>query len=132
MRFLLDTCVLSDFAKGDVSTRIHFNQVTPRDIAVSTISEMEISYGLRLNPRTARLHAVMNELFAAVELLSFDRAAARAAGELRANLRRRGVPIGAYDVLIAGTALAHDLTLVTSNSREFERVDRLRLEDWRS
>jgi len=131
MRFLLDTCVLSDFAKGDVSTRMHLIQVSPRDIAVSTISEMEISYGLRLNPRTARLQAVMEELFAAVELLSFDRAAAQAAGDLRANLRRRGAPIGAYDVLIAGVALANDLTLVTSNVREFERVPQLRVEDWR-
>ncbi len=131
MKFLLDTCVLSDFAKGDVSTRIHLNRVPPRDIAVSTITEMEISYGLRLNPKAARLHTVMDELFAAIELLGFDRAAARAAGELRANLRRRGTPIGAYDILIAGVALSNDLTLVTSNLGEFERVPQLRVENWR-
>jgi tRNA(fMet)-specific endonuclease VapC len=131
MKFLLDTCVLSDFAKGDVSTRTHLNRIPPRDIAVSTITEMEISYGLRLNPRATRLHAVMDELFAAIELLSFDRAAARAAGELRASLRRRGTPIGAYDILIAGVALANDLTLVTSNLGEFEGVPELRIENWR-
>ena len=54
----------------------------------------------------------------------------RAAGEIRARLRRTGTPIGPYDALIAGQALARDLTLVTNNTREFARVDGLKLADW--
>lgn len=58
--------------------------------------------------------------------------AAEATAKARANLKQRGQPIGAYDVLVAGTALAHELILVTSNVREFRRVEGLRIEDWRS
>jgi tRNA(fMet)-specific endonuclease VapC len=132
MRYLLDTCVLSDFARGDASTLGHIREVPPDDLAISTITEMEIDYGLRLNPRMARrLKPVMDAFFGAVNLLPYDRAAAQATAEFRANLKRTGRPIGAYDALIAGTALAEDLILVTSNVREFSRVSTLRIEDWR-
>ncbi len=99
---------------------------------MSTITEMEIAYGLKLNPRLARrLRPIMDELLGAITILPYSREAAAATSELRAVLRRKGTPIGAYDALIAGTALAQDLTLVTSNSREFQRVDQIRVEDWR-
>ena len=55
---------------------------------------------------------------------------ARAAGQVRATLKRAGIPIGQYDLLIAGQALARDLTLVTNNTREFARVEGLKLADW--
>ena len=55
---------------------------------------------------------------------------ARAAGQVRATLKRAGTPIGQYDLLIAGQALARDLTLVTNNTREFARVGGLKLADW--
>ena len=63
-------------------------------------------------------------------MLEFDEDDARCAGEIRDLLRRAGTPIGPYDTLIAGQALARDLTLVTHNTREFSRVSGLRLEDW--
>jgi tRNA(fMet)-specific endonuclease VapC len=132
MRYLLDTCVLSDFARGEPSTLRHIREVPPDDLAISTITEMEIDYGLRLNPRLARkLNPVMNAFLGAINMLPYDRAAARATSELRAALKRAGRPIGAYDALIAGTALAQDLILVTSNVREFSQVGVLRIEDWR-
>jgi tRNA(fMet)-specific endonuclease VapC len=62
--------------------------------------------------------------------LPFDDAAAEAYGRLRAELARRGTPIGPNDLMIAAIALAHDLTLVTHNTAEFSRVSGLRLEDW--
>ena len=55
---------------------------------------------------------------------------ARAAGQVRATLKRAGTPIGQYDLLIAGQAIARDLTLVTNNTREFARVEGLKLADW--
>ena len=132
MRFLLDTCVLSDFARGESSTLAHIKEISPGDLAVSTITEMEINYGLRLNPHLARrLKPVMDAFLSAVSLLPYDRAAAQATNELRALLKRAGRPIGAYDALIAGTAVAQDLILVSSNVREFSRLDALRIEDWR-
>lgn len=69
-------------------------------------------------------------LFTDLEILDLEREDARAAGEIRAELARRGTPIGPYDVLIAGQAMARGLPLVTNNTAEFERVAGLRLEDW--
>jgi tRNA(fMet)-specific endonuclease VapC len=65
-------------------------------------------------------------------LLPFTVEDARAAGALRAALRRRGRPIGPYDVLLAGSALARGLVLVTGNAREFGRVTGLLVDDWRA
>ena len=132
MRYLLDTCVLSDFVRGHPATLVHIRDTPPPEVAVSTITEMEIAYGLRLNPALSRrLKTVIDAFLSAVTLVSYDSAAARATSDIRASLKRRGRPIGAYDALIAGTAVAHDLTLVTSNLREFAQVEKLRLEDWR-
>ena len=66
----------------------------------------------------------------AVSVLPFDHPAARAAATMRAELERRGRPIGPLDNLIAGTALAHRATLVTRNTREFSRLPNLAVLDW--
>lgn len=63
-------------------------------------------------------------------IVEFDREDARQAGLVRADLAARGTPIGPYDVLIAGQALARGLTLMTRNTREFSRVPGLQIEDW--
>ncbi len=64
------------------------------------------------------------------EVVDFDREDARQAGELRAQLAAAGTPIGPYEVMIAGQAVARALALVTHNLREFQRVPELRVEDW--
>lgn len=74
----------------------------------------------------------MTWLLSAVTTLPYSAEDARASASLRVALERKGKPIGAYDVLIAGTALARGLVLVTANRREFERVSGLRLENWRA
>jgi tRNA(fMet)-specific endonuclease VapC len=63
-------------------------------------------------------------------VLEFDKEDARQAGQVRALLAAQGTPIGPYDVLIAGQAVARDMILVTRNTQEFERVRGLRFEDW--
>jgi tRNA(fMet)-specific endonuclease VapC len=93
---------------------------------------MEISYGLVLNPERARnLAPVLEAFFSAIATLPFDEVDAQAAAAIRASLKSRGQPIGAYNVLIAGTAVARGLVVVTSNVGEFERVNALRVENWR-
>jgi len=133
MRFLLDTCVLSDFAQGQRQTLERIKAAAPEDLAASAITQMEIEYGLLLNSKIARrLGPVMDAFFRTIRVLPYDEGAAEATAKARAILKRRGRPIGAYDILIAGTALAHDLTVVTSNFREFRQVEGLRVEDRRS
>jgi tRNA(fMet)-specific endonuclease VapC len=133
MRYLLDTCAVSDFAQGQPEVLTRVKAATPEDIAASALTEMAVAYGLLLlNPKLARrLKPVMDAFFGTIRVLPYDRKAAEATATARASLKRRGRPIGAYDVLIAGTALAHELILVTSNVR-VRQVEGLRVEDWRS
>jgi tRNA(fMet)-specific endonuclease VapC len=132
MNYLLDTCVVSDFVRGERRTLVHIRTVSPEDIAVSVITQMEIDYGLRINARLSRqLRPTIDAFLETVHLLPYDSAAAQKTAQLRAELKTRGAPIGAYDALIAGAALAHGLVFVTSNLQEFERIEGLILEDWR-
>jgi len=131
--WLLDTCVLSDFARGEPGTLRRLKLALPDEIAISAITVMEIEYGLAHAPaRAAKLAPVMRALVGAVAVLPYSAEDAKASASLRAALERKGRPIGAYDLLIAGSALARGLVLVTSNVREFERVSGLRMENWRS
>jgi tRNA(fMet)-specific endonuclease VapC len=132
LKFLLDTTVLSDFTRGiePVLTRL---KSTPKDdAAISTVSAMEIEYGLKLNPARARkIEPMIRALLQDLQELPFEHEDAHAAAAVRAALAKRGTPIGPYDVMIAGTALRHGLVLVTSNGDEFERISGLTVEDWR-
>jgi tRNA(fMet)-specific endonuclease VapC len=106
---------------------ISIRETSPRP-AHSPIVAHELVCGAYKGQRTPESLARVEAL--AFELLEFDREDARAAGELRASLAKVGTPIGPYDVLIAGQAVARDLTLVTHNRSEFQRVAGLRMEDW--
>ena len=132
MKYLLDTCTVSDFVKGQPSVLARVKTTPPNLIAVSALTRMEVAYGLALNAARARkLAPVLDAFFATIATLPFDEADAQAAAAIRAALKTQGQPIGAYDVLIAGTGLARGLVVVTSNSGEFKRVTGLQVEDWR-
>jgi len=132
LNYLLDTCVLSDFARGEANTLDRVKSTPPALVAVSSITAMEIEFGLALDAvRARKLAPVMHALLRAVSVLPYGVEDARATAVLRAALQKRGRPIGAYDALIAGCALARGLVLVTSNEREFRRVSGLRVENWR-
>jgi tRNA(fMet)-specific endonuclease VapC len=132
LRYLLDTCVLSDFARGDAHTLERLKAAAPEQIAVSAVTAMEIEFGLALDAQRARrLAPVMHALLESVTVLPYGVEDGRATATLRAALQRKGRPIGAYDALIAGCALARGLVLVTSNEREFGRVGGLTIENWR-
>lgn len=132
MKYLLDTCVISDFIKGhpNVLTKIKYSQ--PNDLAISTITAMEINYGLQLNPeRAKKIQTIIDNLLSMIHILPYEQKDAASTASIRASLKSQGTPIGSYDVMIAGTALSRGLTMVTSNTNEFERITGLRLEDWR-
>jgi tRNA(fMet)-specific endonuclease VapC len=132
MRYLLDTCVISDFIKGEAGTITRLKQTPPADVAISAITVMELRYGLALNPQRAqKIEPAIASILASANILSFSNAEAEQAAQIRAALKSQGQPIGAYDILIAATALQHNLIMVTSNQREFERVVNLQIENWR-
>lgn len=129
MPFLLDTnaviAVLKD-AAPPIGQRLR--QCRPEEVFVSSIVLHELFYGAFKSARVERNLAVVEGLRFGV--LDFSPEDARAAGEIRAVLAARGVPIGPYDVLIAGQALARGMVLVTRNGAEFGRVAGLVIEDW--
>jgi tRNA(fMet)-specific endonuclease VapC len=132
MKYLLDTCTVSDFVKGQPNVLARIKATLPNLIAVSALTRMEVDYGLALNAaRAKKLTPLLDVFFSSIATIPFDEADAQAAAAIRAALKTQGQPIGAYDVLIAGTGLARGLVVVTSNVGEFKRVSGLHVEDWR-
>ncbi len=132
MKYLLDTCTVSDFVKGQAKVLARIKATPPNLVAVSALTRMEVDYGLALNAERARkLAPLLDAFFATIATLPFDVADAQATAAIRAALKTSGQPIGAYDALIAGTGLARGLVVVTSNVGEFKRVGGLQVEDWR-
>ncbi|WP_017659426.1 type II toxin-antitoxin system VapC family toxin [Baaleninema simplex] len=132
MRYLLDTCVISDFVKGEIGTQTRMKQTSPNDIAVSSITVMELRYGLKLNrKRESEITPLLTRFMDAVTVLSFESETAEQAAQIRQFLKTSGQPIGTYDVLIAATSLQHGLIMVTANVREFQRIPNLNIENWR-
>jgi tRNA(fMet)-specific endonuclease VapC len=132
MKYLLDTCTVSDFVKGQPNVLERVKATPPNLIVVSALTRMEVDYGLALNAeRAKKLAPILDAFFSTIATLPFDEADAQAAAAIRATLKTRGQPIGAYDVLIAGTGVARGFVVVTSNIGEFKRVSGLQIEDWR-
>jgi tRNA(fMet)-specific endonuclease VapC len=129
MRYLLDAnaviALLND-ATSTLAQRVRREK--PADIAMSAVVAHELFYGAFKSRRRLQNVALIDALqFAVIE---FDKEDARQAGEVRALLAAQGTPIGPYDVLIAGQAVARDMVLITHNTNEFGRVPGLRVEDW--
>ncbi len=132
MIYLLDTCCISDFVKGNKHTLEKIKTSSPSDLAVSSIVVMEIQYGLLHNPdRAKKIRKVIDDFISSVIVLPYTDEDAQHSAMVRAKLRKKGSPIGSYDVLIAGAALSRELILVTANVKEFERVPNLKVENWR-
>ena len=128
--FLLDTNTLIYFFKGRDKVAEHLLGTPPADIAISSVSLYEIEVGIAKSTQPARRRAQFDAFLSVVSVVPFDRSAARAAAMARAELERRGLPIGPLDNLIAGIALAHRATLVTRNTQEFSRLPNLAVTDW--
>lgn len=131
MRYLLDTnAVLDLLRQRDARILRRIQSHNPSDIGLSSIALHELYYGAFKSSRREQSVAVVDAL--RFEVLEFDGEDSRHAGEIRAALANSGTPIGPYDVLIAGQARARELTLVTANIGEFQRVEGLSVDDWSS
>lgn len=130
-RFMLDTDMCSYIMKRSQPLVLkRLQSVAVSDVCMSVITKAELLYGVMVSPRPAQDGAALEALLPYVEALPFGQEAAQHYAEVRADLKRRGMMIGANDLFIAAHARALDLTLVTNNTAEFERVSGLRLESW--
>ncbi|PYV50097.1 MAG: VapC toxin family PIN domain ribonuclease [Acidobacteria bacterium] len=134
MNFLLDTnaCIaLINGKPAPLRNKFHRGANAGDQFFVSSVAIFELWYGVFKSSRTEfNTSRVETFLSGPVSLLPFDDEDAKAAGSVRAALEKRGRPIGAYDLLLAGQAIRHQMTLITANVSEFSRVKELDWEDW--
>jgi tRNA(fMet)-specific endonuclease VapC len=129
--WLLDTnAVIALVTRRSESLLRRVEATEPGALAISAVVAHELYFGAYRSQRIEFNLETLRLLFADLAILDLDRDDARAAGEIRAELARRGTPIGPYDILIAGQAMARGLPLVSNNTAEFQRIGGLRLEDW--
>jgi tRNA(fMet)-specific endonuclease VapC len=129
--FLLDSNVCIRLLNGtSAALADRLRQHSPGEIRLSTVVKAELLYGARRSARVEPNLQLLRSFFSAFETVSFDDLAAEHYGRVRADLARDGRLIGPNDLLIAASALAHDLVLVTHNVDEFSRVAGLRWQDW--
>ena len=130
MKYLLDTDTLIYVFKRAGNCLAQLNRQIDSDIAISTINLFELEYGMGKSTNRIKMDSYVLNLCKRYAVLDFDRTACLQAGVVRAVLHTQGTPIGPYDVQMAGIALSKNLTIVTRNTREFERVPGLRVENW--
>ncbi|MCU1755895.1 MULTISPECIES: type II toxin-antitoxin system tRNA(fMet)-specific endonuclease VapC [Pseudomonas] len=130
LKFMLDTNICTFTIKNRPEhVREAFN-AHHGQLCISTVTLMELVFGAEKSSNPQRNLAVVEGFAARLEVLKYDCEAAANTGQLRAELAKLGTPIGPYDQMIAGHARSQGLILVTNNTREFERVPGLRIEDW--
>lgn len=130
--YLLDTNVCIQILNGHPRTVAALKRHTPDAIRLCSIVISELSYGAYHSANVAANLMRLRQFCAPYQSLPFDDRAADECGQIRADLRKRGKPIGANDLLVAAIARVHDLTLVTHDTGELSHVHGLQLEDWQA
>ena len=131
MKYMLDTIICIYAIKHKPPEVIkNFLKHDPDDMCISSITYGELMHGVEKSQAVERNRVAITLFLSSISILQFDNYAAEEYGKVRADLERKGTPIGPMDMLIAGHARSEGLVLVTNNTREFFRVDDLEVEDW--
>jgi len=131
MKYMLDTNICIYVIKHKPEQVIHrFLAHDPGDICISSITHAEMMHGVEKSAAKERNRLAYMAFMSAITVVDFSAGAAAEYGRVRAELELQGTPIGPMDMLIAGHALSENLILVTNNTREFQRVKGLKLENW--
>ena len=131
MQFLFDTnAVISLLGQKSEALTDRVLACSEGEIGIPAIVSHKLYFGAYKSQKVSFNLETIRLLLRDFVVLPFDDEDSRQAGEVRAELRKSGSPIGPYDVLIAGQAKARDLILISNNVREFEHVSDLQLEDW--
>ncbi len=128
--YLVDTNTLIYFFKGMGRVAQKLLSKSPKDIGIPTIVLFELEVGIAKSKSPRKRTKQFQEIKSLVNIISFGEKEAKFSATVRVQLERKGIPIGHYDILIAGIALAYRAILVTHNTKEFERIENLKLEDW--
>lgn len=130
MKWMLDTDTCIAIIKKHPLALKKLRGKSIGQVGISSITLGELAFGAAKSNRPEEAHGALDEFLLALEVAVFDADAAMRYGAVRASLERRGKPIGPLDALIGSHAHVLDVILVTHNTREFSRIEGLRLEDW--
>jgi tRNA(fMet)-specific endonuclease VapC len=128
--YMLDTNICIYILSGRAPQLSELFEERTKAICISAVALSELWYGVENSHRREANALILAEFSERVGVLHFSPQAAKWYGRIRAGLRRAGTPVGFHDMMIAAHALAEDLTLVTNNRREFDRIPGLRVENW--
>ena len=133
MTYLIDTNVCIDYLNGrSIRVRQRMEALSPSEVVLCSVVKAELFYGAMKSANPPLTLAWQEPFITQFLSLPFDDAAAEQYGRLRAFLAKQGLSICPNDLLIAATALANKVTLVTHNISEFERVPGLKMQDWQA
>ncbi|MBK7639480.1 MAG: type II toxin-antitoxin system VapC family toxin [Bacteroidetes bacterium] len=131
MRFLLDTNICIYIIKKKPKQVIDMFLTLPiGSVGISSITLAELQYGIAKSINVEKNREALEKFLTPFEVLDFDQNAANCYGDIRAELERKGTPIGSLDMLIAAHARSLDVILVTNNEKEFVRIMDLKIENW--
>ena len=128
--YVLDTNIVIYFFKGMGGVAEEIFPKSPEEISISAITLHELEVGVAKSDNSSKTKTELDVFISSIIVLPFTSKEASVSAEIRASLEVQGLPIGPLDNLIAGTALSLNATLVTHNTKEFNRVEGLRIEDW--
>ena len=128
--YILDTNILIYFFKGMGNVSKNLLEHSPKEIFIPSIVVYELEVGIAKSNSPEKREKQLQALLSQVQILDFTCKEAKASASIRADLESKGEPIGPMDTLIAGYALAHNYTLVTNNTKEFQKVEGIKLENW--
>ncbi len=131
MNYLLDTNILIFLLKK--GNRKLIEMISKQEygtLFISAITLAELEFGAANSSRPEQNRAVFLGALSAIKVVPFDDNCAYEYGKVRKNLKEKGIPIGPMDMLIAATALANNMTIITNNVKEFIRIEKLKVVDW--
>lgn len=131
MMYMLDTNICIYIIKQKPKSVIDkFKKMKNANICISSITYSELLYGAEKSSNIAKNLLALTMFLSNIEILSYDESASIDYGIIRSKLEKQGKIIGSLDMLIAAHAKSLNITLVSNNLKEFERVDGLKLENW--
>lgn len=131
MKYMLDTNICIAIIRNKPADAIKkLTSHRPGDVGVSVVTAAELVHGAQKSSQTENNMAALDQFLLPLEVADFDQGAAISYGQIRADLEKKGTPIGSMDMMIAAHALSLAAVLVTNNTEEFQRVPKLKIEDW--
>ena len=131
MKYMLDTniCIYAIKHKPE-KVFYKLQKINPADVCISSVTYAELVHGVEKSTAVEKNRLALSMLLENIEIIDFNVKAANFYGRIRANLEKKGIPIGPLDMMIAGHAQSLGCIIVTNNVKEFSRIDGLKIENW--